>query len=93
MLLGFFWFVVVSLIVILLFIFFLCRVVWDVKKLIIFIVQDQFEFVGVVLGVQKVVYLLFLNVLQVELEGEYEVKMYGFGSEVWEGIDFVFIDK
>ncbi len=92
-LLGLLRFAAVSLIAILLLTPLLRRVVRDVKKPIILIAQDQSESVGAALGAQKAAYLSSLNALQAELEGEYEVKTYGFGSEVREGIDSAFTDK
>jgi hypothetical protein len=92
-LLGLLRFAAVSLIAILLLTPLLRRVVRDVKNPIILIAQDQSESVGNALGSGKQAYLEQIESLKAELEGEYEVRTYGFGSQVREGLDTAFADK
>ncbi|MEQ8707209.1 MAG: hypothetical protein RIC19_24970 [Phaeodactylibacter sp.] len=91
--LGLLRFVAVSLIAILLLTPLLRHVVREVKNPIILIAQDQSESVGSALAEGKDAYLSRLKALQEELEGDFEVKTYGFGSEVREGLDTAFEDK
>ena len=86
-------FLAVSLIAILLLTPLLRRVAREVKNPIILIAQDQSESVGNALGSEQQAHLDRLNQLKADLEGDYEVKAYSFGSEVREGLDTAFADK
>lgn len=87
-------FLAVSLIALLLLSPLLKHIVRDVKKPVIILAQDESESVAMGWsGSDSTAYREAVQRLIRELEGDYEVKTYAFGSSVREGADFKYADK